>query len=81
MDAYPRCNQKAMRGHNQEHMSFIPNMRMFYHKVMPFGLRNAGETYKRLANMVFLAKIGKTMEIYMDGMRIESKKARGMSRI
>ena len=40
---------------------------------MPFGLKNAGATYQRLVNMMFMEQIGKTMEVYVDDMLVKLK--------
>ena len=41
---------------------------------MPFGLKNAGATYQRLANKMFSQQTGKNMEVYVDDMLVKSKK-------
>ena len=60
---------------DQEHMSFITDRWLYYYKVMPFGLKNAGATYQCLVNMMFKEQIGKTMEVYVDDMLVKSKVA------
>ena len=45
-----------------------------YH-VMPFGLKNARATYRRLVNKMFQKKIGTSMEVYIDDMLVKSVKA------
>ena len=75
MDAYPGYNQIPMHIPDQEHTSFIIDLRLYCYKVMPFGLKNAGVTYQRLVNMMFNEQIGKTMEVYVDDMLIKSKTA------
>ena len=40
---------------------------------MPFGLKNAGETYQRLVTKMFRPFLGKTMEIYINDMLVKSK--------
>lgn len=39
---------------------------------MPFGLKNAGATYQRLVNSMFMEHIGKIVEVYVDDMLIKS---------
>ena len=73
MDAYSGYNQIPMHLANQEHTSFVTNMGLYYYKVMPFGLKNAGATYQRLVNRMFANQIGKTMEVYMDDMLVKSR--------
>ncbi|KAM2688266.1 hypothetical protein EV2_010937 [Malus domestica] len=42
---------------------------------MPFGLKNAGTTYQRLVNSMFVEQIEKSMEVYVDDMLVKSKHA------
>ena len=60
---------------DQEHTSFIIGHRLYCYRVMPFGLKNTGATYQRLANMMVKEHIRKTMEVYMDDMLVKSKVA------
>ena len=60
---------------NQEHTSFITDRDLYYYKVMPFGLKNSGATYKRLVNMMVKEQISKTMEVYIDNILVKSKVA------
>ena len=53
MDAFSGYNQIKMDEVNQEKTSFITSQGLFYYKVMPFGLKNAGATYQRLVNHMF----------------------------
>ena len=41
---------------------------------MPFGLKNAGVTYQRLVNKMFIQQIGRNMELYVDNMLVKIKK-------
>ena len=40
---------------------------------MPFGLKNAGATYRRLVNKIFSKQIRKNMEVYVDDILVKSK--------
>ncbi|GJT48910.1 reverse transcriptase domain-containing protein [Tanacetum coccineum] len=40
-------------------------------KEMPFGLRNAGETYQRLVDKAFHKRIGRNLEVYVDDLVIK----------
>jgi len=42
------------------------------YKVMPFGLKNMGETYQRMMNKVFKYQIGKMTNVYMEYIIIKS---------
>ena len=47
---------------------------MYYYKVMSFSLKNAKATYQRLVNKVFADKIGRTMEAYVDNIKLNLEK-------
>ena len=57
---------------DQEKTSFITSKELFCYKVMPFGLKNAGATYQRLVNHMFLPQIGQNVEVYVDDMLVKS---------
>ncbi|KAM2285911.1 hypothetical protein ACFX1S_038455 [Malus domestica] len=60
---------------NQEHTTFTTYRGLYCYKVMPFGLKNAGATYQRLGNSMFIEQIGKSIEVYVDDMLVKSKHA------
>ena len=53
MDAFSRYNQIKMVEEDQEKIVFIASQGLYCYKVMPFRLKNAGETYQRLVNKMF----------------------------
>ena len=53
MDAFSGYNQIRMAEEDQEKTTFITSQGLYYYKVMPFGLKNAGGTYQRLVNKMF----------------------------
>lgn len=61
-----------MDEHDQEYIAFITNQGLYYHKVMPFGLKNTGATYQRFVNYMFKPLIVKTMEVYVNDMITKS---------
>ena len=73
MDAFSGYNQIKMAEEDQEKTAFITSQGLYYYKVMPFGLKNAGATYQRLVNKMFSQQIGRNMEVYMDDMLVKSK--------
>ncbi|KAM1329273.1 hypothetical protein ACFX2F_013458 [Malus domestica] len=75
MDAYSGYNQILMNPPDQENTAFITDRGLYCYKVMPFDLKNAGETYQRLVNLMFTEQIGKSMEVYVDDMLVKSKHA------
>ena len=73
MDAFSRYNQIPMDKQDEESTTFITKMGLFCYRVMPFALKNAGATYQRLVNKIFMLLIGRTMEVYVDDMITKSK--------
>ena len=74
MDAFSGYNQIKLEELDQEKTSFVTSQGLFCYKVMPFGLKNAGATYQRLVNKMFVRKIGRNVEVYVDDMLVKSKK-------
>ena len=74
MDAFLGYNQIRMDDAGQEKTSFITSQGLFYYKVMPFGLKNAGTSYQRLMNKLFANQIGRNVEVYIDDMLIKSQR-------
>nr|XP_009383140.1 PREDICTED: uncharacterized protein LOC103970956 [Musa acuminata subsp. malaccensis] len=64
-----------MAPENQEHTAFITDLGVYFYKVMPFGLKNAGATYQRAVNKMFAAQIGRNVEVYVDDMIVKSRMA------
>ena len=54
MDAFSRYNQIQMAEEDQEKTTFITSQGLYCYRVMPFGLKNAGVTYQRLVNQMFI---------------------------
>ncbi|GAA0162910.1 hypothetical protein LIER_39496 [Lithospermum erythrorhizon] len=73
MDASRGYHQIRMAPEDEEKIAFITEYKLYYWKVMPFGLKNAGATYQRMVNSIFASQIGRNMEIYMDDMLVKSK--------
>ncbi|CAL8990805.1 unnamed protein product [Prunus brigantina] len=74
MDAYYGYNQILVHEDDKAKTSFIIERGTYCNKVMPFGLKNARATYQRLVNKIFKEQIGKTMEVYVDDMRVRAPK-------
>ena len=74
MDAFSGYNQIRMHEDDQEKTSFVTSQGLFYYRVMPFGLKNAGTTYQRLKNRMFVPQIGRNVQVYMDDMLVKSRR-------
>uniref|UniRef100_A0A2N9IY34 Uncharacterized protein n=1 Tax=Fagus sylvatica TaxID=28930 RepID=A0A2N9IY34_FAGSY len=74
LDAFQGYHHIALRREDQEKTAFITPQGVFCYKVMPFGLKNAGATYKRMVTKMFSELLGKTVEVYIDDMVVKSVK-------
>ena len=72
MDAFSGYNQIKMNEEDQEKTSFVTSKGLFCYKVMSFGLKNAGATYQRLMNKIFMHQIGRNVQVYVDDMLVKS---------
>jgi len=72
MDAFFGYKQIKLNEVDQEKTSFVISQGLFCYKVMPFGLKNAGATYQRLMNRMFVHQIGKNVQFYIDNMLVKS---------
>ncbi|XP_050918560.1 uncharacterized protein LOC127135990 [Lathyrus oleraceus] len=63
---------------DMEKTTFITLWATYYYKVMPFGLKNAEETYQRAMVTLFHDMIHKDIEVYMDDMISKSKTEDGL---
>ncbi|GKB53003.1 reverse transcriptase domain-containing protein, partial [Tanacetum coccineum] len=57
---------------DEDKTAFFVGEGVFCYQKMPFGLKNAGETYQRLVDKVFHDQIGRNLEAYVDDMVIKS---------
>ena len=73
LDAFSGYHQIPMHSPDAEKTSFITPHGLFCYNVIPFELKNAGATHKRLVTKMFILLLGKTMEVYIDDMLIKSK--------
>ena len=73
MDGFSECNQSKMAPEDMEKTSFITPWGTNCYKVMPFGLKNAGATYQRVATTLLNDLIHKEVEVYVDDMIVKPK--------
>ena len=77
MDSFSRYNQILIVVDDISKIAFKcpDSLGTFEWLVMPFGLKNAGTTYQRAMNAIFHDMLGHHMEIYIDDIVVNSKKA------
>ena len=68
MDGFSSYNQIKMAPKDMEKTIFITQWGTFYYKVMPFGLKNVGATYKRAMVALFHHMIHHEIEVHVDDM-------------
>ena len=73
MDRFSGYNQIKMALEDMEKTMFVTLWGKFYYKVMSFGLKNAGATYRRAMVALFHDMIHKEIEVYMDDMISKSR--------
>ena len=74
MDAFSGYNRIRMHEDDQEKTSFVTSQGLFYYRVIPFGLKNAGTTYQRLMNRMFVSQIGRNVQVYVNDMLVKSRR-------
>ena len=62
---------------DMEKTSFITLWGTYCYKVMPFGLKNAGAIYQRVATTLFHDLTHKEVEVYVDDIIVKSKEREG----
>nr|GEY88364.1 reverse transcriptase domain-containing protein [Tanacetum cinerariifolium] len=72
LDAYKGYHQLQMAEGDKGKTTFFTKKGVFCYQNMPFGLKNAGETYQRLVDKVFNDQIGRNLKGYNDDMVIKS---------
>ena len=73
MDCYAGYHQILMDEEDAEKMAFITPWGVYHYRVMPFGLKNAGATYKRAMTTILHDMIHKEIEVYVDDVIIKSR--------
>ncbi|KAL0385721.1 UNVERIFIED_CONTAM: Retrovirus-related Pol polyprotein from transposon gypsy [Sesamum radiatum] len=73
MDASRSYHQIMLNPDDQKQVSFIRSGGAYCYIFMPFGLKNAGDTYQRLVDRIFQEQQGCNMEVYVDDMLVKSQ--------
>ncbi|KAA3474422.1 RNA-directed DNA polymerase-like protein [Gossypium australe] len=77
MDAFSSYNQISMAQEDQDKIAFVKKEGLFFYRVMPFELKNAGATYQRLVNKIFKKQIARNVEVYVDDMLVKNSTLKG----
>ncbi|GJY46237.1 reverse transcriptase domain-containing protein [Tanacetum coccineum] len=72
LDAYKGYHQIKIAKEDEEKTAFITSQGIFCYSKMPFGLKNAGETYQQFADKALQKKIGRNLEVYVDDLVIKN---------
>ena len=62
---------------DEENTAFMTEHSNYCYRTMPFGLKNAGATYQRLMDKIFVEQVGRNVEIYVDDMVVKSLSEEG----
>jgi len=73
LDAFSGYNQIKMHPRDERKIAFMTELSCYCYKVMPFGLKNAGDTYQKLVDRVLAPMIGRNVQAYVDDMVFTSQ--------
>ena len=73
LDAFSRYHQIPMFQPDEDKTTFVTPHGLYCYKVMSFGLKNVGATYKRLMTKIFKPLIGRTVEVYIDDIVVKNE--------
>ena len=77
LDGFAGYNQIMMAVIDKLKTSFTTEWGVYCYLVMPFGLKNAGATYQRMATALLHDMIHKEIEVYVDDMMVKSPTREG----
>ena len=73
MDGFSGYNQIKLYPDDKKHTSIRAALSVFFYMVMPFDLKNAGDTYQRAMSTIFRDHLRKTVECYANEIAIKSR--------
>ena len=73
LDAFSGYNQIRMYPRDESKTTFIAGIVIYCYKVMPFGFKNAGATYKRMMDRILAPMLRQNIQTYVDDMVVTSK--------
>ncbi|XP_058181220.1 uncharacterized protein LOC131299655 [Rhododendron vialii] len=77
MDGFSGYNQILMSPEDREKTTFTMPWGTYCYRVMPFGLKNTGASYQRMATTLLHNMMRKEVEVYVDDMIVKSKEREG----
>jgi hypothetical protein len=72
LDYYSGYHQIALDPDDEDKTTFIMPHDIYCYKVMNFGLKNAGATYKKAIQKCLKSQIGKNVEAYVDDVVVKT---------
>lgn len=79
LDVYSGYNQIHVEKEDEVKKMFITNRGTYCYRIMQFGLKNVGATYKRMVTKMFKDQLSKIMEVYIGDLLVKSAKQRIVS--
>jgi len=61
-----------MHPRDKEKTTFTIDGANYFYEVMSFGIKNAGATYQRLMDKIFKGMIVRSVEVYVDDIKVKS---------
>ena len=77
LDGFSGYNQVLIAEEDMLKTTFRTKWGTFAYRRMPFGLINAGATFQRATDIAFCSMIGHSVVVYLDDVKIFSKKRQG----
>ena len=77
MDGFSRYNQIKMAPKDMTKTTFTTKWGIYCYIMMPFGLKNAGATYQRMATTMLHDMMHNEVKVYVDDMIVKSKDREG----
>jgi hypothetical protein len=74
LDYYSGYHQIPLHPDDEDKMAFITPHGIYCYKVMTFGLKNTGATYKKAIQKCLKSQIGKNVEAYIDDVVVKTTK-------
>ena len=77
MDGFSGYNEIKMAPKDMTKTTFTIEWGIYCYTVMPFGLKNAGATYQRMATTLLHDMMHNKVKVYIDDMIVKSKDREG----